>query len=193
MLDALRQPLEDGEVKIHRSYGVATYPARFQLVLAANPCPCGKGSGKGLECTCTAQRRRRYQNRLSGPLLDRIDIRVEVERVRGTRETHAEPSRTVRARVEAARDRAQLRLRNTPWQVNAHVPGAWYRHHTRHHAPTLLQTLEAYMTEGRMSLRGIDRALRLAWTLADLAEQSAPTEHDLATAVTLRSGGDHGL
>ena len=193
VLDALRQPLEEGEVKIHRSYGVATYPARFQLILAANPCPCGKGSGKGLECTCTAQRRRRYQNRLSGPLLDRIDIRVEVERVRGTRETHAEPSRVVRSRVEAAQARARRRLRHTPWRLNAHVPGAWYRHHTRHHAPNLLQTLEAYMNEGRMSLRGIDRALRLAWTLADLAEQHVPTEDDLAMAVTLRSGGDHGL
>ena len=81
VLDALRQPLESGELVIHRSAGTAAYPARFQLVLAANPCPCGKASGKGLDCTCTAMMRRRYFGRISGPLLDRVDIQLQVERV----------------------------------------------------------------------------------------------------------------
>ena len=81
VLDALRQPLESGELVIHRSAGTAAYPARFQLVLAANPCPCGKASGKGLDCTCTPMMRRRYVARMSGPLLDRVDIQLQVERV----------------------------------------------------------------------------------------------------------------
>ncbi len=81
VLDALRQPLESGELVIHRSAGTAAYPARFQLVLAANPCPCGKASGKGLDCTCTPMMRRRYLARMSGPLLDRVDIQLQVERV----------------------------------------------------------------------------------------------------------------
>ena len=81
VLDALRQPLESGELVIHRSAGTAAYPARFQLVLAANPCPCGKASGKGVECTCTPTMRRRYLARMSGPLLDRVDIQLQVDRV----------------------------------------------------------------------------------------------------------------
>lgn len=192
VLDSLRQPLEEGEVKIQRSYGVATYPARFQLVLASNPCPCGKASGKGLHCTCTPLARRRYNNRLSGPLLDRIDIRVQVEQVARTHPVQgAESSATVRERVEGAQSRTRMRLRGTPWVLNAHVPGAWYRRHTHRHAPALSQILEAYLDEARMSLRGIDRMLRLAWTVADLAARSAPTKEDLATAALLRSGGEY--
>src|SRR5688572_1104119 len=106
VLDALRQPLESGELVIHRSAGTAAYPARFQLVLAANPCPCGKASGKGLECTCTPMMRRRYLARMSGPLLDRVDIQLEVERVAladfgqpGSEEDTA----TIAERVAAAR------------------------------------------------------------------------------------------
>lgn len=191
VLDSLRQPLEAGEVTIQRSYGAATYPAQFQLVLAANPCPCGKGSGKGLACTCTPQTRRRYQSRLSGPLLDRIDIRLEVQQVRGAYEAGAESSHVVRSRVEGARHRALERLRGTPWRVNSHVPGTWYRELTRRRAPNLLATLEGFLDRGRMSLRGIDRVLRLAWTVADLAGHDAPTDEDLATATVLRTGGDY--
>lgn len=192
VLDALRQPLEHGELQIQRSYGVATYPARFQLILAANPCPCGKGSGKGLECTCTALVRRRYRSRLSGPLLDRVDIRIRVERVaRAAARQPGEASVAVRERVRAARARARARLRETPWEVNAHVPGAWYRNHTREHAPQVLRTLEEHLDHGRMSLRGLDRILRLGWTIADLGGRPAPTSEDVATAVLLRSGGDH--
>lgn len=193
VLDALRQPLEDGTVSIHRAFGVATYPARFQLVLAANPCPCGMGSGKGLECRCTPQSRRRYRSRLSGPLLDRVDIRVFVPPVRGKPATPAETSEQVRVRVGEARNRARHRLRNTPWKVNAHVPGAWYREYTAEKAGELMDTLHDQLNHGRMSLRGVDRVVRLAWTVADLAGRPIPTQVDLATAVTLRQGGDDGL
>lgn len=179
-------------MRIHRSYGAATYPARFQLVLAANPCPCGKGSGKGLECTCTPQRRRHYQSRLSGPLLDRIDIRVEVDHAPRARDSGGETSTQVRARVSEARRRAASRLRPTPWDLNAHVPGAWYRQYTARCAPTILRELEHHLDRGRMSLRGADRILRLAWTLADLADIAVPTSTEIATATTLRTGGEYG-
>jgi len=190
VLDALRQPLEHGKVSIHRAYGVATYPSRFQLVLAANPCPCGKGSGKGLQCECSPQRRRRYRGRLSGPLMDRIDIRVHVPPVRGKVSESGETSTTIRKRVMTARNRARKRLKDTPWRVNGHVPGPWYRKYTEHHAPAIMNILSQQLTQGRMSLRGVDRVLRLAWTVADLHQHNQPTHHDLSQAITLRVGGD---
>ena len=102
VLDCLRQPLESGEVTIDRAGGRATYPAAFQLVLAANPCPCGRATGHGKGCTCTSLQRRRYFSRLSGPLLDRVDIQVEVGAVSAVELSRAAPgesSRTVAARV----------------------------------------------------------------------------------------------
>lgn len=191
VLDSLRQPLEQGVVNIHRSYGVATYPAQFQLVLAANPCPCGQGSGKGLQCTCTPQRRRQYQSRLSGPLLDRIDIRVEVPPVHGSHTPGGESSAQVKERVTRARKRATARLAGTPWHVNGHASGAWFRTYTRAHAPAVLDVLDEPFTRGRISLRGMDRIIRLAWTLADLDDVPAPTSRHVATATALRLGADY--
>lgn len=191
VLDALRQPLEDGQINIHRSYGTASFPARFQLVLAANPCPCGKGVGKGLGCTCTPQRRRKYQSRLSGPLLDRIDVRVEVGSVTTVDVKPAQSTAEVRERVAAARKRAQARLVNTPWELNAHVPGAWYRTYTAEHAGHVLTMLRSALEYGRMSMRGMDRIVRLSWTLADLAGTDAPEPDHVAVATTLRMGADY--
>lgn len=187
----MRQPLEEGNINIHRAYGMATFPARFQLILAANPCPCGKGGGKGINCTCTAQQRRRYQSRMSGPLLDRIDIRQDVGHVRHTDAIPAESSVTVRARVTAARVAAKQRLSGTPWSLNGHVPGAWLRTHTKDHAPTTLDLLRRPLDRGDISLRALDRILRLAWTLADLDSADAPAKSHLAMAMTLRLGADH--
>ena len=109
VLQTLRQPLEHGELVIHRAAGSARYPARFQLVLAANPCPCGKGVGKGLDCTCSPVAQRRYFGRLSGPLLDRVDVQVEVRpvlRAALVAEAPPESTATVAARVLAAREAA---------------------------------------------------------------------------------------
>ena len=118
--------LESGELVIHRSAGTAAYPARFQLVLAANPCPCGKASGKGLDCTCTPMMRRRYLARMSGPLLDRVDIQLQVERVSlaDFGQTGAEEdTATVAARVRDARIRQLERLRPLGLETNSQVPG----------------------------------------------------------------------
>lgn len=197
VLDCLRQPLESRTVAIDRVGGRATYPAAFQLVLAANPCPCGKAGGRGLECTCTSLQRRRYFSRLSGPLLDRIDIQVEVGPVLAAELVDpepCEPSAVVAARVLAARRRAGERLAATPWGLNAQVPGSWLRSSASGTDPRLVGRLMQALDKGLLSLRGVDRVLRLAWTLADLAGRESPTTTDLGDALCLRTqGGNHGL
>lgn len=131
-LDALRQPLESGSIRIHRANAVAEFPARVQLVLAANPCPCGRFGIPGENCTCAPQLRRRYLARLSGPLLDRVDIRLTVRRIGAAqlaarRDTPGTTSAEARDRVLAARVRAAARLTSTPWSLNAEVSGPWLR------------------------------------------------------------------
>lgn len=193
VLDTLRQPLEQGEIVIHRAAGTARFPARFQLVLAANPCPCGRAIGKGLACQCTPLALRRYFSRLSGPLLDRVDIQVEVHavtRARAALEVEArETTAQVSARVAAAR-RAQLeRWEGTPWRTNAEVPGEELRRLTNRGA---VAELMSHLDDGRLTLRGIDRVLRVAWTLADLAGRVSPTAADTGMALALRSRGRYG-
>ncbi len=195
VLETLRQPLEHGEVVLHRARGAARYPARFQLVLAANPCPCGRAVGTALGCTCTPQGRRRYFGRLSGPLLDRVDIQVELlAPTRGSLAiaSPASPSADVAARVRSARDRQGARLRGTPWRVNAEVPGPWVRERTTAGGPGLTAELDRAMERGALSLRGMDRVLRLAWTLADLGGREHPTRDDVGVALGLRSRGHRG-
>jgi magnesium chelatase family protein len=192
VLQTLRQPLEHGELVIHRAGGIARYPARFQLVLAANPCPCGRSVGKGLGCTCTPMARRRYFSRLSGPLLDRIDLQVEVlpvTRADRTAVQDPEPTRVVAARVLEARARARRRLAGSGWATNAEVPGAWLRRQTGGVAAR--RDLERALDTGALSLRGLDRVLRVAWTLADLAGQQGPGDAEIGQALLLRTRG-HG-
>ena len=192
VLDCLRQPLESGEVTIDRAGGRATYPAAFQLVLAANPCPCGRATGHGKGCTCTSLQRRRYFSRLSGPLLDRVDIQVEVGAVSAAELSRAVPgenSRTVAARVASARRRAARRLKNTPWSLMSQVPGPWIRSEASGTDPALVNRLMGALDRGDLSLRGVDRVLRLAWTLADLDGSDAPDPTHLGTALALRTRG----
>ncbi|GIG21834.1 hypothetical protein Cch01nite_25580 [Cellulomonas chitinilytica] len=189
VLQTLRQPLEHGELVLHRAAGAARYPARFQLVLAANPCPCGKAVGKGLGCTCRSEQRRRYFGKLSGPLLDRVDLQVELGPARPGGEA-GERSAAVAARVAACRAAQAVRLSGTPWRTNAEVPGAWLR--ARLGADRSLTTeLDRAVDRGTLSLRGVDRVLRVAWTLADLAGRDAPARTDVGQALLLRTRG-HG-
>jgi len=191
VLDALRQPLESGEVVVARLGLTARFPARFTLVLAANPCPCAKGPASGAGCTCTSTERRRYLARLSGPLLDRVDVKVEflpVSRAELLSDRgFAEPSSVVVKRVEAARDRAAIRLRHSPWHLNAEIPGRDLR---RSFAPTpgALGPLERAMDLGEISARGVDRVIRVAWTLADLAGVARPTVDETSYALGLWLG-----
>ncbi|MFJ7264031.1 YifB family Mg chelatase-like AAA ATPase [Streptomyces globosus] len=190
-LDALRQPLESGRVVIARAAGVVRLPARFLLVLAANPCPCGRHGLYGAGCECPASVVRRYQARLSGPLLDRVDLRVEIEPVGrcdlarpGSR---GEPTAVVAARVRQARDRAASRLAGTPWRLNAEVPGHELR--TRWPAaPGALAQAERDLERGLLTARGLDRVLRVAWTVADLRGNDRPDALDVAVALELRTG-----
>ncbi|WP_043806152.1 YifB family Mg chelatase-like AAA ATPase [Paenarthrobacter aurescens] len=188
VLDALRQPLESGELVIHRSAGTAAYPARFQLVLAANPCPCGKASGKGMDCTCTAMMRRRYFGRISGPLLDRVDIQLQVERVSLADFGHAgeeEDTHTVAERVLAARQRQLERLLAMGLETNSQVPGRTLRGELRL-SPGTTRILDTALERGTLTARGYDRVLRLAWTLADLGHCDAPDIDHIGQALGLR-------
>jgi len=189
VLDALRQPLENGELVIHRAGGVARYPARFQLVLAANPCPCGRGGGSALECTCSPMARRRYLHRLSGPLLDRVDLQVQVlsvTRAAMDPETLAESTAVVAARVGAARAVQRERWAGTAWSVNSQVPGRDLRRGRFRLAAGVTRLLDQGVERGTLSVRGYDRTLRCAWTVADLAGRSAPNADDVGLAYVLR-------
>ncbi|GAA4031101.1 YifB family Mg chelatase-like AAA ATPase [Arthrobacter methylotrophus] len=188
VLDALRQPLESGELVIHRSAGTAAYPARFQLVLAANPCPCGKATGKGLNCTCTPVMRRRYFGRISGPLLDRVDIQLQVERVSLAdfgQSGAEEDTATVGGRVHAARSRQRERLASFGMETNSQVPGRVLRGELRLPSATT-KILDTSLERGILTARGYDRVLRLAWTLADLGHRERPGSDDIGQALGLR-------
>jgi magnesium chelatase family protein len=191
VLDALRQPLESGHVTIARSGGVARYPARFLLVLAANPCGCSTSSAAAGSCTCSPLIRRRYLSRLSGPLLDRVDLQVRMDPVSRTElladRRHVEHTATVAARVLVARSRAAARLAGSPWRTNSDVPGRELRDRWAP-ARTALVAAERALDAGRLSARGLDRVLRVAWTLADLADRSRPTADDVDEALYLRTG-----
>ncbi|MFD5554024.1 YifB family Mg chelatase-like AAA ATPase [Streptomyces sp. NPDC127068] len=195
VLDALRQPLESGHVVIARSAGVVRLPARFMMVLAANPCPCGRFGQRGAGCECWSSAVRRYQARLSGPLLDRVDLRVRVEAV--TRAELAavgerrESTRTVADRVLAARERAADRFADTPWRTNGEVPGHALR--TRWHAVAgALDEAERRLERGLLTARGLDRVLRVAWTVADLVGHDRPDAGDVELALHLRTGAPPG-
>ena len=196
VLDALRQPLESGEVVVARAAGSLRLPARFLLLLAANPCPCGRWSRRGEGCDCTPTMVSRYQGRLSGPLLDRVDLRVEVDAVTRLelmeRDSAAETTATVAARVLAARERAAARLKDTPWRTNGEVPGHELRTRWRL-APGALRDAEREMERGLLTARGLDRVLRVAWTTADLAGQDGPGRDEVRTALALRTGFSRGL
>jgi len=189
VLDALRQPLESGEVVVARSGLTARFPARFTLILAANPCPCAKGQQAACECPPAA--RRRYLARLSGPLLDRVDVKVEFLPVsRGellSDRSFTEPSAVVAERVAAARQRSAARLQDTPWRVNAEIPPSELRR-CYPPAPGALAPLERAMDLGQISARGVHRVIRVAWTLADLAEVPAPTVDQTSLALGLWLG-----
>ncbi|MEU0917685.1 YifB family Mg chelatase-like AAA ATPase [Streptomyces cyaneofuscatus] len=194
-LDALRQPLESGHVVVARAAGVVRLPARFLMVLAANPCPCGRHSLTGAGCECPPSVVRRYQARLSGPLLDRVDLRVEVEPVdradlleQGGR---GESTAVVAARVREARTRAAERLAGTPWTTNSEVPGHELRTRLLA-APGALAAAERDLERGILTARGLDRVLRVAWTVADLRGAPRPEDRDIAVALELRTGIQRG-
>lgn len=194
MLDGLRQPLESGCITVHRARAVARFPADFQLVLAANPCPCGGYGGMGSECVCPPAAIRRYIDRLSGPIRDRVDVQITVPRVSAARRrvVSGAPRRdsdAIRRRVLHARDRARERLEGTAWRKNAQVPGAWLSS-AGALEPGATSALDRGLDRGLLSMRGYDRVLRVAWTLADLDGADRPTRDHVGRALYLRKGAN---
>lgn len=232
VLQTLREPLESGFIAVSRSKGTTFYPAKFQLIIAANPCPCGYAYGNGERCTCKEKDRIRYFSRLSGPILDRIDIQMDVppvERImiaqnardiksnannsnlsnneKNNYETNkleqqsyikqnnlnnnalynGKPiltSAMMRKNVTTARRIAQVRFVKQGWNCNAQASGTWLRKYTSKHA---LMLVNSALEKHQLSLRGADRALRLAWTLADIAGHVSPDVTDMAQAISLRT------
>ncbi|MET7670281.1 YifB family Mg chelatase-like AAA ATPase [Micromonospora luteifusca] len=190
-LEALRQPLEHGHIQLSRSGGGTVYPARTQLVLAANPCPCAKPAGDA-HCECTPLARRRYLGRLSGPLLDRIDVQVRLMPVRAAElmapDGEAEPSATVAARVAAARQAAASRWVGLGRRLNAEVEGPHLRRPPWRLPARVTTELRGRLDSGSLSARGFDRVIRMAWTIADLDGRDRPDLDDVREALQLRTG-----
>lgn len=198
VLDTLRQPLETGSVTLHRAKHTVEFPAEFQLIMATNPCPCGYGYGTGKACRCTSLQRRRYAAKLSGPLLDRIDLQVTVEPVTSQHlatQTPAESSADVAQRVVRAAERSRQRLAAHGLSKNCQIPLQLF------HRPALRVTdagqriLEQALDDQQITARGYARTMRVAWTIADLLDADRPTaEHvDMALYLRLNTRGDrHG-
>lgn len=191
VLDALRQPLEQGHVLISRSRASCRFPARVQLVMAANPCPCAATAA--LACRCSPAQRRRYLARLSGPLMDRVDIRVEMPPVLTSTllvaDGDAEPSAVIARRVAAARNGAAARWRDVDdrWHTNSRVPGHRLRTQPFRLPTSVSAAADRLIDTGQLTGRGYDSVLRLAWTLADLAGRTVPDADDVAEATGLRA------
>lgn len=192
VLESLRTPMERGVVPIDRADFSLVLPARFHLVIAANPCPCGQALSRALQCSCSPQQRRRYAERLSGPVLDRMDLRLVLQRP-GPADLHdeGEPTSVVAERVRAARERSAARWSSqtsesgNPVILNAHMPASTLRRHFPADSAGT-QILSRAFDNDTLTMRGADRVLRVAWTLADLAGKDQPGRDEIGYAMSLR-------
>lgn len=191
VVESLRQPLESGEVTLARGEESATFPAQAMFLLAANPCPCGNyhPGAKLNACTCLETVRRHYRRKLSGPIIDRIDVWRDLIPVSPDAERDGfavrESSAQVRERVELARDRQALRYRDHPWRLNSTVPG----HALAREWPLTTDAhalLDGCLREGRLTRRGVTRVHRVAWTVADLWGLVEPDLAAVQVALSLR-------
>lgn len=193
VIEALRQPLEEGEVTIARGQQTATFPARGIVVLAANPCPCGNYHAQAIadRCTCREQERRHYRRKLSGPIVDRVDILRHLQPVgpheQRDRFAEREASADIRRRVTRARRRQADRYAGHGWRLNAHVPGPELRARWPL-SPAGERRLDDDVYAGTLTRRGQVRVHRMAWTIADLRGLPAPGVDEVALALALRQG-----
>ncbi len=188
-LEALRQPMENGEISISRVGATLTYPCRFTLVAAMNPCPCGYyGTDR---CTCKEHAVLAYQQKLSGPLLDRIDLQVELRHLsidEQFAETHNDESPRIRSSVEAARGRQRKRFEGTSIPHNAAIPGGEVRDYCRF-SPSALETYKELVDKNALSTRSMDRLAKVARTVADLAAKDAVEPEHVTKAASFVVGG----
>lgn len=188
VLENLRQPLEDGIVTVSRVQGTITFPAQFTLVASQNPCPCGYSSDPDRACSCSPIQISRYQKKVSGPLLDRIDLHVEVPRVKFDKLANdelAESSKNIRDRVEDARQRQSFRLKDTPYMSNSEMKNRDIKQHCKL-CDDSVNILKQAVQQMHLSARAYHRILKLARTIADLnAKDKISTEH-VAEALQFR-------
>lgn len=192
VLETLRQPLEDGLVTISRAQGTISFPARFTLVASQNPCPCGYASDPERRCLCSPMTIARYQKKVSGPLLDRIDLHVEVPRVQFeklAKDELAEPSKKIAARVLGARERQRERFKDLPIDTNTEMKNKDIKQHCRLNDQSL-DLLRQAVTQMHLSARSYHRLLKLGRTIADLSgSDRIETEH-IAEALQYRAKGE---
>ncbi|KKP59503.1 MAG: Mg chelatase, subunit ChlI [Candidatus Magasanikbacteria bacterium GW2011_GWC2_34_16] len=189
VLEAMRQPLEDGTITVSRAQGTLSFPARFILVASQNPCPCGFNGDPDHDCTCTATQVDRYQKKISGPILDRIDLHIEVPRVKFDKlasDELAEPSEKIRSRVETARTRQKIRFQNTSIHTNSEMRNTELREFCRL-GTDALNLLRSAVQQMHLSARAYNRILKLSRTIADLAESDIIKLEHLAEALQYRS------
>lgn len=189
VLEVLRQPLEDGVVTISRAAGSLTYPARFMLVGSMNPCPCGFYNDLKVSCTCTPRQIRQYLQRISGPLLDRLDIHIEVPRLTQEelmQKEAGEPSSSIRGRVQAARVIQNNRYAGTGIFTNAQMHSKQIKQHCVL-SDSVRDVLRAAISQLNLSARAYDRILKVSRTIADLAGSEAITTAHVAEAINYRS------
>lgn len=189
VLETLRQPLEDGVVTISRAQGTLTFPARFVLVASQNPCPCGFATDPERPCTCTASQLSQYKKKISGPLLDRIDLHIEVPRVKFEKLSSnelAEPSSIIRERVNRARNIQHERFFNSPISSNSEMGNAEIREFCRIDDATL-NILKSAVTQMHLSARAYNRILKVARTIADLSQNEHILSEHIAEALQFRT------
>ena len=188
-LETLRQPMEDGLITITRASGTATLPARICLVASMNPCPCGFHGDGHFRCVCTPKQIQRYLNRISGPILDRLDMHIEVPPVPHDllgAGGQGLSSREMARRVAAARERQSARLRSEPFQLNAHMPAGRIRSLCRL-SPRASRFLDENLRRFPLSARGYARILKVSRTIADLEGMDKVQSHHVSEAVQYRS------
>ncbi|NOZ04485.1 MAG: YifB family Mg chelatase-like AAA ATPase [FCB group bacterium] len=190
VLEVMRQPLEDGVVTISRATVSLTYPSRFMLITAMNPCPCGYRTDPNNECTCNPQMIQRYMARISGPLMDRIDIHIEVPAVQFSELAEKKPgekSETIKSRIQAARQIQLQRFENSPGMfANAQMQPNELKTYCRLNAPAT-ELLKTAMDKLGLSARAYDRVLKVSRTIADLDGATDIQSHHVSEAIQYRS------
>jgi len=189
VLENLRQPLEDNIITISRAQGTIAFPAQFTLIASQNPCPCGYASDPDRHCSCSSLQIEKYRKKISGPLLDRIDLHVEVPRVEFEKLSDnqlAESSETIRKRVEDARERQTHRFRHTSYTTNSEMKNKDIKEHCKLNDQSL-DLLKQAVTHMHLSARSYHRILKLGRTIADLeGTENIKTEH-IAEALQYRA------